>query len=87
FPLRHPELLQAWLQKMECIHWTPTKFSKLCSEHIQNDCFHRLVRKTNLKQGAVPTLFTLRAVRPQQHPRTDFPSTSQVVRSQRYPQT
>ncbi|KAG0432266.1 hypothetical protein HPB47_021012 [Ixodes persulcatus] len=72
---------------MECIHWTPTKFSKLCSEHFENDCFHRLVGKTNLKQGAVPTLFTLRAVRPQQHPRTDFPSTSQVVRSQRSPQT
>lgn len=72
---------------MECIHWTPTKFSKLCSEHIENDCFHRLVGKTNLKQEAVPTLFTLRAVRPQQHPRTDFPSTSQVVRSQRSPQT
>ncbi|KAG0419151.1 hypothetical protein HPB47_004327 [Ixodes persulcatus] len=33
------------MEEMPCEDWTPTRYSKLCSAHFQDECFHQLGSK------------------------------------------
>ncbi|XP_022164601.1 THAP domain-containing protein 1-like isoform X2 [Myzus persicae] len=59
FPLDNPELLKQWLQAMKRKQFTPSQYSKICSEHfLSSDILDRPgTYKKHLKPDAVPTLF------------------------------
>ncbi len=68
FP-RDGDLLQKWICSIPRSDWLPTKWSKLCSVHFEDDCFttdnqdsnkyrkKAPVQKRRLKKGSVPTIF------------------------------
>lgn len=55
----NPELLKQWLQAMKRKQFTPSQYSKICSEHfLSSDILDRPgTYKKHLKPDAVPTLF------------------------------
>jgi len=59
FPLNKPELLKKWLHQTKRKNFTPTKYSRLCSEHFVDDDY--LIRPGSdvklLKDNAFPTIF------------------------------
>lgn len=59
FPLNNPELLKQWLQAMKRKNFTPSAYSKICSEHfLPNAILDRPgTYKRHLKPDAVPTVF------------------------------
>lgn len=55
----NPELLKQWLQSMKRKNFTPSKYTKICSEHfLISDVLDRPgTYKKHLKPDAVPTVF------------------------------
>lgn len=68
FPLMRPHVLEQWLTNIKPEKFTPSKHSRLCSEHFTKDCFEGAVykmvmgeekyTKIRLKDDAVPTIFS-----------------------------
>ena len=66
FPI-DPSMQNKWLKNISRQGFTPTDFSRVCSRHFTDDCFHTSSRdhrgrrsklkKTYLKDDAVPTVF------------------------------
>ncbi|KAK5648062.1 hypothetical protein RI129_002954 [Pyrocoelia pectoralis] len=54
FP-KNPEKLQSWLNRMRREDWTPTKYSKICSDHFLSSDY---LLRPRLKDNAVPSVFT-----------------------------
>lgn len=49
---------KVWVQKLRRENFTPTKFSKVCSKHFEENCFDReKFGGVWLKADAVPTIF------------------------------
>ena len=57
FP-RGDTLLKKWLVNMRRDHWTPSKYSTICSDHFVEECFDRTGQTTRLHSDAVPTQFS-----------------------------
>lgn len=60
FPLKNASLLKQWLLNMKRTDdFVPNKYSKICSEHFEQDCFH-LARDTgNFKIKYIKKLFII----------------------------
>lgn len=60
FPLNNKVLLKEWLSQIKRENFLPTKHSKLCSEHFEEDCFiyQNFTGRRLLKRNAVPTKFS-----------------------------
>ena len=56
FPTK-PELLFKWKKNLRRDNWVPTKSSRLCSDHFQEDMIDRSGKTVRLKPDAIPTRF------------------------------
>ncbi|XP_077069071.1 uncharacterized protein LOC143721966 [Siphateles boraxobius] len=58
FPLKDPNLLKKWLQKLRWKDWKPAPNSKICSIHFEKKCLIEDGKRTRLHPWAVPTIFS-----------------------------
>uniref|UniRef100_A0A3B3DIP0 THAP-type domain-containing protein n=1 Tax=Oryzias melastigma TaxID=30732 RepID=A0A3B3DIP0_ORYME len=65
FPFRDPERLDQWVRNMRRQNWTPTRFSRVCSNHFEE---HDFFGRKCLKDTAVPTVFSFPGVVRSQKP-------------------
>lgn len=54
---RFPKDYSTWVKNMGRQDWVPRKYSTLCSEHFDSDCFDVRGNRKYLKPGSVPTIF------------------------------
>ena len=53
----NPALAEIWKNNLKRDQWTPSKSSKLCSDHFKEDDIIRSGKIVRLKPNAVPTRF------------------------------
>ena len=53
----NPALAEIWKNNLKRDLWTPSKSSRLCSDHFKEDDIIRLGKIVRLKPNAVPTRF------------------------------
>lgn len=59
FPHSQPDLLRQWIANMHSVDFMPSQKAVVCSDHFSDECFNKTGQTTRLRQGAVPTIFTL----------------------------
>ena len=52
-----PEKKKKWLLNLHRKDWTPSKYSKICSDHFKEVFVNRTGRRVKLKDDAIPTRF------------------------------
>ncbi|KAM8921268.1 THAP domain-containing protein 1 B-like [Pelodytes ibericus] len=59
FPIKNPEYLAKWIAAVRRVQWTPTIYSRLCSDHFtENDYMLRPgASSPYLRTDAVPSIF------------------------------
>ncbi|KAG0428157.1 hypothetical protein HPB47_024867 [Ixodes persulcatus] len=71
------------MEEMPCEDWTPTRYSRLCSAHFEDDCFHQRGSRRYLRKGSVPTKFDFPALTSERSPRKRQRAKSHVGTLQR----
>jgi hypothetical protein len=61
FPFSKPDLLKQWIVNIRRVDFYPSKKSVVCSDHFEDKWFDRTGQTVRLREGAVPTIFTLPA--------------------------
>ncbi|KAG1655031.1 DNA transposase THAP9 [Nymphon striatum] len=56
FPL-DPERVQTWKKNIRRENWTPSKYSRICSDHFKEEVIDRSTNNVKLTKDAVPTRF------------------------------
>ncbi|XP_067945598.1 THAP domain-containing protein 5-like isoform X2 [Watersipora subatra] len=57
FPQNNPALLKAWIIATKWKNFTPTKYSKICSNHFKDSDYSGIARQSLLLPTAVPSIF------------------------------
>lgn len=57
FPLGDKERLAQWVHKVRRECWVPSKNSRLCAVHFEEECFFIKGGKKHLRPTAIPTIF------------------------------
>jgi len=60
-PHSKPELLKRWVVNIRRQDFTPSRKSVICSDHFEDHWFDRTGQTVRLRDGAVPTIFSLPA--------------------------
>ncbi|XP_076365692.1 uncharacterized protein LOC143254425 isoform X5 [Tachypleus tridentatus] len=86
-----PVRRKIWTQNINRANFTPTKYSRLCSDHFERDCYEKHVDDmarigyqggyNKLKPDAIPTIFYSRDVSKYKFKRADGDNTKVSVRS------
>lgn len=60
FPLKNKNLIKVWLAKIKRKNFKPSKYSKICSDHFEPECFkiEMFSGRRHLTVDAVPTKFS-----------------------------
>lgn len=57
FPKNDMAVRQLWIQATGRQNWEPTKFTRICSRHFEENCFRKTQNMTYLNAYSVPTLY------------------------------
>ncbi|KAL0829784.1 hypothetical protein ABMA28_003267 [Loxostege sticticalis] len=57
FPKNDMAVRQLWIQATGRQNWEPTKFTRICSRHFEENCFRKTQNMTFLNAYSVPTLY------------------------------